>query len=241
VPRKPSGGPLLSLKQKAKIGSAAARAYQVHLTADPDWLPDMLAIPGNKKSSLAENWRHSQVALATRTHPAGQVAGLSHARNAHYNTLLAHFCALAGLDSESFTATMRDRTDPATGENADDFRQGKYLLEQAMQATGISWAYVMAIVKRKHHTTRLEDLTRQQLINLRDTVNNRSRSQKYARNEWHPRDIPTGPEGRNKKQRAASPQTAPIPAPAPDNIVEVCDGGRKTSESKQDANRHSQH
>jgi hypothetical protein len=212
--RKAPGGPLLSLNQKAKIGSAAALAYKAHLTADPDWLADMLQLPGNNKTKLAENWRHSQVAHATRTHPAGQVTGLSHARNAHYNTLLAHFCALAGLDSESFTATMRDSTSATTGETADDFRQGKHALEQAMQATGFGWNYVMKCVKRKHHTTRLEDLTRQQLQHLSYTLHNRHRSQKYKTNTWKPGEKPTGPECRNKKQSATRHQP-----PAPDNVI----------------------
>jgi len=214
--RKASGGPLLSQRQKAKIGSAAALAYKAHLTADPDWLADMLSIPGNNKTKLAESWRHSQCAHATRTHPAGPVPGLSHARNAHYNTLLSHFCALAGLDSESFTATMRDSANPATGETADDFRQGKYALEQAMQATGFGWSYVMACVKNKHHTTRLEDLTRQQLLDIRNTLHNRHRSQKWKNNDWKPGEKPTGPECRNKKQSA----TRHHP-PAPDNVIRL--------------------
>lgn len=190
------GGPPLSQAQKATLGSMSAAAFAAAVAADPDWLPDMKS-QGHTKSAVMEDWRHSQCALATAGHPAGQIRGLSKAGNEHYNALLAHFAALAGQDMASFNATIRDTPATAAGDTADKMRQALWRLDQTMKKTGLGWPYVMAIVKRKHHATAVDQLTAGQIHQLCWTLNNRKAQKRHAED-----GTGNGPESRNKAQTA---------------------------------------
>lgn len=208
---RPAGQQPLSLVQKAKLGSISLLAFEKATAADPDYLADMKA-QGYTLTALRDGWRHSQCKAATAGHPAGQIDGLSKGTNAHYNTLLAHFCALAGMDVQSFEATLRDgaaRGKPGrSGNSQEEIRQATYTLEQAMGDTGLGWPYVNAIIRNKHHTGTIADLTAVQIRNLAYTLRNRRSAQQGKGNPWH----------RNKSQRAQRADSRKPATPAPDTL-----------------------
>ncbi|MES2707140.1 MAG: hypothetical protein V4726_11120 [Verrucomicrobiota bacterium] len=193
----------LSKKEITVLGIIAAKAWRAYLQSDPTWLPDMLAA-GHKKGQLEKDWRHGQCRAATATHAAGTVTGISSARRAHWNTLAAHFCALAGEDLASFAATMRDgkaaHRAGADGDSQEDIRQARAVVERTMRDSGFGPAYVAKVISGKYGAASLEQLTRPQLWQLVFTLRNRATA----------RDGGGSAETRNKKQARTVKPTAPF-------------------------------
>lgn len=189
----------LSQGERMALILIMAKAFKEFCRLDAAAVADN-KLAGNTKKQLEDGFRHSHCKYATShpmAHPAGVITGLSGASRGHFECLASHFAKLAGEDLAAFTLALR--AGPAagragqTGDQQNDIRQVRAILDKEQDKLGFNPAYVAAIIANKFHQRSLGSLTRNEIWQVIFTLRNRAAT----------RDGKGDPAMRNKSQTAA--------------------------------------
>ncbi len=166
--------------ERRAMGMAANAAFLKLCADDPEYLPDMLKLPGMTKTRVMEEWRHAQVRYITER----RAGCLSEVTQRDCGEVIGRFAAMADQPVTAFRIFVRQGKAPGRagddGDAQNALRQWRHKCTTEGPAMGYNTQWMRGYLAKVFHAT-LDTATAAQLKALYVTMRSRYLKKKSLR------------------------------------------------------------